>query len=303
MRFRFRSCLVVVLCVLGALFARAYGENEEMGRADQHSGHIDVDGTAVYYEHAGDGRAVVLLHAGVADSRMWDEQFAEFARDFLVARFDFRGFGRTQLAPGEFSDFDDVAAVMDALGLETAAIVGLSYGAQVAIDFCLAYPERVDALVVSAPTVSGHQRSPELMNFAKAEEAALEQGDLDAAVELNLRTWVDGRNRDTTAVEPTFRSRVGMMQREIFEKEVPEGVVARSLNPPATGRLHEISTPTLVMVGEFDLESFIDLARWVTEQIPNATMVTLPTAHMTNLESPRDFNDIVRAFLSEHHGR
>lgn len=301
MRFRFGRYLVVI-CLLGLQPACAGNQEEEMVRNDRH-GRIDVDGTGLYYEHAGDGKAIVLLHAGVADSRMWDAQFTEFARDFRVARLDFRGFGKTQLEPGKFSDFDDVAAVMDAIGFETATIVGSSFGAQVAIDFCLAYPGRVDALVVAAPTVGGHEPSPELLEFAAAEEAALERGDLDAAVELNLRTWVDGRGRDASAVDSTVRSRVGMMQREIFEKEIPKGVVPHSLDPPAAGRLAEISVPTLVIVGEFDLVSFTDLAGWLTERIPNATLVTLPGAHLPNLEAPRAFNEVVRAFILEHDAR
>lgn len=98
------------------------------------SGHVEVGKTALFYEQAGTGKAVVFLHAGVADSRMWDEQFETLASDYTLVRLDLRGFGRTRLAPAEFSDFDAVAAVMDAAGIETATIVGSSYGAQVAID-------------------------------------------------------------------------------------------------------------------------------------------------------------------------
>lgn len=272
-----------------------------MTRIDRRSGHVTVNGSELSYEVAGTGRPVVLLHSGVADSRMWDRQLETLAHDYSVLRLDFRGFGRTRTAPGAFSNFDDVAAVMDAAGFENAAIIGLSFGAKVAIDFCLAHPDRVAALVVSSPIASGFEAPPDLAAFGEAEDEAIERGDLDAAVELNLRTWVDGRHNDPSVVDPSMRAWVGDRQREIFESDAqaPDGIVVRQLDPPAAGRLGEITVPTLVISGTFDIEAFVDFGERVAAGIPNARLATLPTAHLTSLEAPEEFDAAVLAFFSE----
>ncbi len=274
-----------------------------MTPAPTRTGYLDLGGTRLYYEIAGKGPAVVLLHAGVADCRMWDGQFAELARRYTVVRCDLRGFGRTVLAPGEFSDHDDVATLLDSLGIALAAVVGLSYGGKVALDFALAHPERLGALVVCAPDVGGREPTAELKAFGKAEHEALKRGDLDAAVELNLRTWVDGPSRTPAEVDPAVRASVGEMQLAVFQKEIPEGLIPRDLDPPAAGRLATISAPTLVVVGDLDVPSFVQTAAWVAAEIPNATLVRIPgAAHMTNMEAPAAFNKIVGEFLAAHLG-
>lgn len=292
------SFLVGTLLGVGLSASPLAAEEPSLPETRVHSGYIAADSSALYYERAGTGRAVVLLHAGVADSRMWDGLFTELARHCDVVRFDFRGFGRTKLAAGEFADHDDVALVLDSLGIDAAAVVALSYGARVAIDFSLAHPQRVEALVLSGPSVSGRPPPPELIRFGKEEQAALDGGNLDSAVELNLRTWVDGY-RDAGAVDPAVRALVGQMQRQIFEMEIPDGVSTLRLDPPATERLHEIDVPTLVINGQYDLPAFHELGQWVAGQIRGASLITLPTAHMTSMEAPGAFCAAVVDFLEK----
>jgi pimeloyl-ACP methyl ester carboxylesterase len=267
------------------------------------SGFLNLGGTKLYYETAGSGPAVVLLHAGIADCRMWDSQFSELARRYAVIRCDLRGFGRTVPAPGEYSDHDDVAALLDSLGIAQAAVVGSSYGGKVALDFALSHPGRVAALVLCAPDVGGREPTPELVAFGNAEHAALARGDIDAAVELNLRTWVDGPSRAPSAVDPALRARVGEMQSEIFRMSIPDGMITRDLEPPAAGRLASISIPTLVIVGELDMPTFVRTAEWVARQIPRASLIRIPgAAHMANMEEPVMFERLVEGFLVAHMG-
>lgn len=139
----------------------------------------DLNGARVWYEHAGNGPDVVLLHSTVCDSRMWDADFASFAQSFRVLRYDLRGFGRSDLPPGPFSLVDDLRSLLDHVGIEGAALVGLSGGAALALDFALARPDRVRRLVLAAPNIGGMDWSEEIRRFGSEEDALLEAGDLD----------------------------------------------------------------------------------------------------------------------------
>jgi pimeloyl-ACP methyl ester carboxylesterase len=260
-----------------------------------------VNGAELYYDTRGQGDALLLLHAGIADSRMWDDQFQVFAQRYRVIRYDLRGFGQSLMPSGAYAHHDDAAGLLDHLNVDKADVLGVSFGGSVALDFALAYPERVKALVLSAPYVSGYRpTSEELVRFDSEEEAALGRGDLDAATELNVRTWVDGPHRTPQQVDPTVRERVREMQYRTFANPEAEEVRSLPLDPPAIARLGEIRAPTLVVVGDQDVREFVALADLVAREIWGAEKAVIPeTAHVPNMELPELFNQIVLAFLAE----
>ena len=262
------------------------------------TGYAPVNGARLYYEEDGEGEPLLLLHAGVADSRMWDAQFSAFARNFRTIRFDLRGFGMSQMPAGEFCNYEDVAGLLDVLQIERARVLGLSFGGLIALDFALAHPERVSALVLGAPSVSGAEPSARIREFWQAEEKAFEDGDLEGATELNLRLWVDGPQREAGQVDAGVRALVGTMQSEIFEMEIPDDIDERELDPPAIGRLGEIRVPTLVVVGSLDLEEKIQQAQDVAAQVADGRCAVIDgAAHMVNMEKPEEFNRVVLDFL------
>jgi pimeloyl-ACP methyl ester carboxylesterase len=253
----------------------------------------------LHHEVAGDGPAVVLLHSTVCDSRMWDAEFAALAERYRVLRYDLRGFGRSPLPPGPWSSVDDLRGLLDEEGMDRAALVGLSGGAATALDFALAEPERVRGLVLAAPAIGGLDWSEEVRRFGEEEDALVDAGDLDAAVELNLRMWVDGPRRGPDAVDAGVRSKVGEMQRRAFEVQLAsEPGEHRRLQPPAVERLEEVTTPVLVLVGDADVPDVLERAELLAGRIPGARQVVLPkTAHMINLERPDEFLALVLDFL------
>lgn len=264
------------------------------------TGFAPINGAQLYYEIAGDGQPMILIHAGVADGRMWDEQFAEFAQQYRIVRYDMRGFGRSAMPSGTFSNHGDVAGLLDFLQIEQAIVVGISFGGKIAIDFALAYPERVTKLVLGAPSIGGTTPSERILQFWEAEEAAMDAEDLETAVELNLKLWVDGIHRQPEDVNPTVRQQVGQMQREIFLMDIPDDIEELSLEPVANGRLAEITAPTLVLIGALDLPEKVDQAAWLANELPNAQHATIPeVAHMLNMENPTQFNQQVLTFLRD----
>lgn len=260
----------------------------------------------LHREVAGEGPGVALLHSTVCDSRMWDAEFAALCERYRVLRFDLRGYGRSELPPGPFSFVDDLATLLDEAGLVRAALVGVSAGAALALDFALAEPERVTGLVLAAAGINGLDWSDEVQRFGDREDGLLDAGDLDGAVELNLRVWVDGPRRGPDAVDPTVRAKVGEMQRRAFEiqlaafsGEEQPGPHLR-LDPPAIGRLEDVRAPALVVVGDADMPDILERAEILASRLPDARKVVLPgVAHMVNLERPTEFLALVDEFLAD----
>ncbi|MGH3504069.1 MAG: alpha/beta fold hydrolase [Nocardioidaceae bacterium] len=245
---------------------------------------------------------LVLLHAGIADRRMWDPQWQALSTERDVIRLDLRGYGDSTARPsGELSPLDDVLDTLAELGIERWHLVGASYGAGVAVEVALMRPEQVVSLLLAAPGGSLiADMTADLRTFIDAEEAALADDDLDAAVEANLTWWVDGPQRDASAVDPTVREMVGRMQRRAFEVTAEwDDVEEDELDPPALDRLGEIQAPTLVLAGGLDLDAILDTAQRVTDGITGARRVDWPdTAHLPSMERPDDFLALLRSWLA-----
>lgn len=261
----------------------------------------------IYYDRAGDrgDTPVVLLHAGVADRRMWNALWPALVASHDVVRLDFRGFGQSSARPsGPLSPVDDVLDTLDALDIGPCHLVGASFGAGVAVEAALVRPELVDSLLLSAPGGSLiADATPQLREFIEAENTALAQGDLDAAVEANVAWWVDGPDRNADEVAPAIRDLVRQMQRRAFE--VTEGwddVSTRELEPAALDRLAEVRARTLVVLGELDIDAVHEAARYVTDGIAGARLVTWPgVAHLPSMERPDVFLALLGDWLAAEH--
>ena len=257
------------------------------------------------YDRAGPRGSVpvVLLHAGIADRRMWDPQWPELTAERDAVRLDLRGFGESVDRPdGPMSPVDDVLATLAALGIERCHLVGASYGAGVSVEVALTRPKLVASLLLVAPGGALiAEATPDLRAFFDAERAALEADDLDGAVEANLRTWVDGPQRDPDVVEALVRERVRQMQRRAFDLTIDwDDVEESELDPPALERLAEVRVPTLVLIGALDLDAIKDTARRVCEGVPGARRVDWDdTAHLPSMERPEDFMSLLRDWLQD----
>ncbi len=259
---------------------------------------LTINGARIHYERAGQGLPVILLHAGVADSRMWEPQVAAFAKHFDVIRPDLRGFGKSELPPTAWSPFDDVLGLIAVLGLKPAHIVGCSIGGGIAIDFALAHAERVSKLVLVGPGIGGRSfgaNYPEL--FAEV-EAAEKTGDTDAINRAEIRLWLDGPRRQEGYVREPLRELVLEMNGGNFESDFKSAPI-QHLDPPAAERLHEITAPTLVVVGDEDAPPIFDAVEMLMEKVPHARKAVIhDAAHLPNLEHPDEFNRIVLEFLT-----
>lgn len=245
----------------------------------------------------------MLVHAGVADRRMWEPQWVGLGGSFRAIRYDARGFGETHAPGGPWSHHADLCALLDELRLERVHLVGASMGAGIAVEVALERPAAVASLVLIAPGGALLGEAPAVLRSVWREEGeALERGDLEAAVEVNLRAWVDGPARSRDAVDPAVRAFVGGMQKRAFELPAWDGDVApeSELEPSAAGRLAELRIPVLVVVGMADWPPVVEVAERIGREIASARVVRWAgVAHLPSLERPTELERLVREFLVE----
>jgi len=263
------------------------------------SGYATVDNGRLYYEAAGSGAPVILLHGGNLDRRMWDEQFATLRPHFRVIRYDARGFGRSSPADQPFAAHDDLAALIRELNLTRASLVGLSLGGRIAIDFALAHPEIVDRLVLAAPGISGGKWAADGDTlWLVAARAAAQRGD---SVGVAL-AWLQSAYIASALKPPEQAARLRQIvidNADFWMGMVRHQDLEREANPPAAGRLRELTAPTLLLVGTADTPFILDVAKAITQQAANVRRVDMPgIGHMINLEAPDRFNAEVLKFLT-----
>jgi pimeloyl-ACP methyl ester carboxylesterase len=255
----------------------------------------------LYHEVAGAGRAVLLLHPGFADSRIWDPQWERYAQRFRVIRCDLRGFGRSSVDEMPITHAADVAALLDELRVQNAALVGSSLGGRVALEVAVARPDLVSALaLVSAATPEALAAAPEMQAYTRELKDAIGKRDLEAAVEVNLRAWVDGPRRAPDKVDPKLRTRIATMQRDAFlnTRDVATFWREEPLVGNLSTKLAKITVPTLVVAGELDMDFIHAQARQFVSHIRGARIHTLPgAAHVPFAEQPDAFNEVIVPFI------
>ncbi|MFL1432679.1 MULTISPECIES: alpha/beta fold hydrolase [unclassified Nocardiopsis] len=250
-------------------------------------------GGRLWAEHSGSGRPVVLLHGAGMDSRLWDDVAPELARHHQVFRFDARGLGCSTTPERPFSDVEDLRAVLDHFGLRRASLVGLSMGGETALDFALAYPDRVEALGLVGSSVGGHVW-PEDPDSA-AYDAARRERDAEELARLELSVWA-----------PLGRTAPGgelieeMVDDNSHRRIVSERYCTPSPHPDAEARLGDIAAPTLVVHGDHDHPEIAVIAKRLVAGIPGARGQVIPgTDHYLPLRAPERLTELLLAHLSE----
>jgi pimeloyl-ACP methyl ester carboxylesterase len=232
---------------------------------------------------------------------LWDPQFEDFARHHRVIRFDARGFGRSEKPPQPFTFYDDLRAVLDALHIQRAGLVGLSLGGRTTLDFALAFPDRVACLVLVNPGMSGYAFTG-LDRYAGDIKAANEREDLDAFVEIQMRMWFDGPSRDPDQVDRGRRDEVKRITTEQMRRGFT-GPRAPFSELGAASRLREIHAPTLIIESALDQPDIHTVCDLLATGITGARRVVIDgAAHMVNLEKPKEFAAVVLPFLAAHPG-
>ena len=262
------------------------------------SKYVSKAGATIFYETQGTGEPLILIHSGVADMRLWNPQMDAFTQEFQVIRYDARGYGQSELIPGDFHHLDDLIDLMEHLNLKSGHLLGLSMGGETAIDLALRHPERVRSLTLVGSGLGGWEfKDPFTMENLQKMEKAFEEGDILSAKEAYLSIWLAGPNRSLEDVDEELRNIAFEMLPQF--RENPSGR-AMPVEPLAISRLSEIKAPTIVIVGDGDTLELVEIADLLASEIPNASKhVMIGVAHYPNMENPDEFNRIVIGFLKQ----
>lgn len=262
-------------------------------------GFAPINGANLYYETAGSGHPLVMVHAGIADNRMWDDQFTALASDFLVIRYDQRGYGQSAPVAGDFTRYDDLFELLRFLKVERAYLMGCSMGARVCLDFALEHPEMVAALIMVGSGPGGFDLKTDPPRQWDDIVKSFEANDLERTSELEVQVWVDGRSRTPQQVNPAVRARVFDMNLIALKYEKLELGTEKSLEPAAATRLGDLRIQVLVIVGDLDTPYIQAASDFIIENVHFGQKIVMNgTAHVPNMEQPTEFNQHVLNFLN-----
>jgi pimeloyl-ACP methyl ester carboxylesterase len=259
-------------------------------------GYADIPGTRLYYETAGTGPSVVLIHAFMLDTRTWDDQFELYSRSYRVTRYDARGFGRSEVprAGEPYSHADDLAALIEQRSLGPVHVVGLSMGGRIALDFAVTHPDRLRSLTVVDTVVGGWPWSRQWLVSYSPVLAAARRGDIAAA----KHAWLELDLFAQLRKQPAVAERVRQMVNDYSGWHLVNRDPARPPRPPTVSRLSKVSVPTLVLVGERDASELQSISAQVARSVPGARRETIDGAgHLASMEAPHHVNEVVLSFL------
>jgi 3-oxoadipate enol-lactonase len=265
------------------------------GRAEPLPGLVDVgNGGRLWVEARGNGHPVLLLHSGLVDSRMWDPQMDSLeAAGHRPIRFDLRGFGRSDRPEAPYSHVADAIAVLDALEVDRAAIVGCSLGGALDLLLTVLHRERVTALVLAGSGLPGYgDWSPRMRAIWDQVDEAVKAGDLDGAHELDMSPWVD------TLGEPSD-DLIRSIARDNRHTLLIDDELEVTPEEPVIDRLGDIAAPALVTVGGRDIPEMLAIADLLSEGIPGASgpVVIEGADHLVPMRRPEEFDRAMLAFL------
>jgi pimeloyl-ACP methyl ester carboxylesterase len=277
---------------------------------------VTVPGGRIAYDSAGSGPAVVFNHASLTDRRMWRQQFDALADRYRVVAFDRLGYGQSTQPPPQVRHGAGVLDVLDALGIEWAALVGSSMGGGYCLDAALLAPERVRALALVCPGVPGYEWPPEmraevrpLLHAAVPPERlsaylehtgeSVRDDDVAAMATMQLRYMAVGAGRSESVFPPDAWALLQDMARGVFAREWSEVETTETVpEPPLLSRLADVHVPTLVMNGGHDVRFVQDLVHRVANGIPDAHLLELPDAgHLPPVECPELMTSRLATFL------
>lgn len=245
---------------------------------------LERDGVRIHYEAQGAGPGVLLSHGYSATGRMWGGQVRALSGEYRLVTWDLPGHGQSD-SPEPLSAYaeavivDDMAALLDACGIERAVVGGLSLGGYLSLAFWLAHPDRTRALMLfdTGPGYKNAEAREGWNRSAEARAGAFEEKGLEA-----LGAGAEVRISQHRSAEGLARSARGTLTQ--FDARVIES-------------LPEIDVPTLVLVGESD-RPFLVASSYMAKKIPGSRHVVLPGAgHAANIDQPEAFNEEVRSFL------
>jgi 3-oxoadipate enol-lactonase len=248
----------------------------------------------LFYITDGSGPPLIFIHGFCLDHRMWDYQLKFFSADYSVTAVDLRGFGKSAPPTDKpFSYHEDLAGLLEHLKINQPVIlVGHSMGGRVVANFALSYPDKTKAIVFADAAIDGHK-------FNDFDLAYIYRAGKELGIPAANKIWLGHPLFDPARSHPPLAKRLDEILMSYSGWHWVNKNPVRNLTPPAFEQLEKIKLPTLVIVGQQDLPDFISIAEILNQRIEKSIIKRIPGAgHMSNMEDPEVFNNLLSQFLS-----
>lgn len=250
------------------------------------TGFFEFNNGKLYFEVVGEGESIVFIHGFTLDHRMWKPQVDEFRKKFKVITYDLRGFGKSSTPEDKYSHHEDLKALLDHLGVPNAHIVGLSLGGEIALDFAVSYPDMVKTLTLADSSLGGYKSTVDWNVHSEF--------GLDKAKENWLNHQVFDKTRENKGALEKLKQIVSDYSGWHWFNNDPR----EKVSPSTIEQIQNIKVPTIIMIGEYDLSYFKDIAEILNNKIPNSKKIIIKNSgHMSNLENIEQFNKTIEQQL------
>jgi pimeloyl-ACP methyl ester carboxylesterase len=256
------------------------------------SGYMAMGDDSIFYEAKGSGEVIILIHDGILNREVWDDQFAYFAERYKVIRYDRRGYGKSSPARGSYSHLEDLKTLYECLNIDRATLMACSSGGALAIDLALSCPKKVRRLVLVGAIVGG---------FTYTNHFYTRGGYVPESFENDLAEGIWYVTKDPYAIY-TENTEAKTKAVSLLENN-PTRIYSRSRfirgDKPAYRRLNEIQIPALILVGEFDMPDVHAHAGAMNAGIFNSKRIIISNSgHLIPMEQPALFNKAVSDFMN-----
>ncbi|SFL37584.1 Pimeloyl-ACP methyl ester carboxylesterase [Gracilibacillus orientalis] len=263
-------------------------------------GILNATGANIYFHSKGTGENLLLLHAGIADSRMWDKEFHLLSEKYRVVRLDLPGYGSSDFTGVNYSYSNIINELLTHLDINHTHILAASFGGKIAIDFYLENPEKCLSLALLSPALSGWEDSSYLQEYEEGEEKLLQEGKIEETAQFNYETWIL-RNRDPELINSDVKQLVIDMQIKSLTKPEPDHPCEEIETEDNILQIKDIRVPVLIINGKYDVQDFHDISELMSKELPSVKRITIPdAAHLANLESPELFFKMISEFFFDN---
>ena len=254
------------------------------------------DQNPIAYQVTGQGFPLVFIHAGGLDQQMWEQQVKTFSKKYKVITYDIRGHGKSQNTKDQLLEIEDLKAVLAKEGITQFHLVGLSFGAIIALDYALNKPGQVQKLILASPSLVGFQeKNAEFLGIMTKYVAAIQAGKTTEVVDYLVQLNALGTKAELPAeLEGYVRNSVSQYVRQGNHLRIPK---LKTLDP--LSQVQSLSLPSLVIYGEQDFAFIKENAKALDGKLPKSQLLSIPdAAHLINMEQAALFNEKVLAFLN-----
>lgn len=269
-------------------------------KTNDSKGIFNATGANIYYELKGNGENLLLLHAGISDSLMWDKEFNLLSESYRVVRIDLPGFGSSEFTGGNYSYSNIINEILTHLDINRTHILAASFGGKIAIDFYLENSEKCQSLALLSPALGGWKDSLFLQEYEEEEEKLLKEGKIEEIAQFNYKTWIQ-RNRAPELINPDVKQLIVAMQIKLLTKPEPDYSCYEIEAENNILQIKNIQVSVLIINGEYDVQDFHDISELMSNEIHHVKNCTIPkTAHLANMESPKQFFKLISEFFADN---